>query len=95
MIQYQNIDDFLFKKKIYIANSHLPTKILGFLLYNLLLLYIVVSMKSDKFWKQMKVLRKIDGKTKIDRIRSKPIRESCGIQPFDEWWKEEANGTNM
>ena len=24
-------------------------------------------------------------KTKIDRIRSQQIRESCGIQPIDEW----------
>ena len=33
----------------------------------------------------MKVLRKIVGKTKIDRIRSQEIRESCGIQPINEW----------
>ena len=33
----------------------------------------------------MKVLRKIIGKTKIDRIRSEQIRESCCIQPIDEW----------
>ena len=33
---------------------------------------------------EMKVLRKIFGKTKIDRIRSQQIRESCGIQPIDE-----------
>jgi len=31
------------------------------------------------------VLRKIVGKTKIDRIRSQQIRESCGIQPIKEW----------
>ena len=30
---------------------------------------------------RMKVLRKIVGKTKIDRIRSQQIRESCNIQP--------------
>ena len=33
----------------------------------------------------MKVLRKIVGKTEIDRIRSQQIRESCGIQPINEW----------
>ena len=32
----------------------------------------------------MKVLRKID-KTKIDRIRSQQIRESCGVQPINKW----------
>ena len=34
---------------------------------------------------EMRILRKIVGKTKIDRIRSKKIRESWGIQPNDEW----------
>ena len=34
---------------------------------------------------EMKVLRKIVGKTKIDRIRSQQIRETCGIQPINEW----------
>ena len=33
----------------------------------------------------MEVVRKIVGKTKIDRIRSQQIRESCGIQPINEW----------
>ena len=33
----------------------------------------------------MKVLRKLAGKTRIDRIRSQQIRESCGIQPINEW----------
>jgi hypothetical protein len=33
----------------------------------------------------MKPLRKIVGKTKIDRIRSKQIRESCGFQTINEW----------
>ena len=33
----------------------------------------------------MKVLRKIVAKTKIDKIKSQRIRESCGIQPFNEW----------
>ena len=33
----------------------------------------------------MKVLRKIVGKTKINRIRTQQIRESCGIQPINEW----------
>ena len=32
----------------------------------------------------MKVLRKIAGKTKIDRIRSQQIWESCGIQTINE-----------
>ena len=43
----------------------------------------------------MKVIRKIVGKTKIDRIRSQQIRESCGIQPINDGWKEEENGTYM
>ena len=34
---------------------------------------------------EMKVLRKIIGKTKIDRIRSQQIRESFGIQRINEW----------
>ena len=34
---------------------------------------------------EMRVLRKIVGKTKIDRIRRQQIRESCGIQPVSEW----------
>ena len=33
---------------------------------------------------EMKVLRKIVGKTKIDRIRSQQITESCGIQQINE-----------
>ena len=33
---------------------------------------------------EMKVLRKIVDKTKIDRIRSEQIRESCIIQPINE-----------
>ena len=32
----------------------------------------------------VKILRKIVGKTKIDRIGSQQIRESCGIQPINE-----------
>ena len=32
---------------------------------------------------EMKVLRNIVGKTKIDRIRSQQIRESCGIKPIN------------
>ena len=34
---------------------------------------------------EMKVLRKIVEKTKINRIRSQQIRESCDIQPINEW----------
>ena len=34
---------------------------------------------------EMKVLRKKVGKTKIDRIRSQQIRESCGMQLNNEW----------
>ena len=33
----------------------------------------------------MKVLRKIVGKTQIDKIRSKQIREPCGIETIIEW----------
>ena len=34
---------------------------------------------------EIKVIRKIVGKTKIDRIRSHKTRESCCIQPINEW----------
>ena len=33
---------------------------------------------------EMKVLRKIDGIRKLDRIRSQQIRESYGIQSINE-----------
>ena len=33
----------------------------------------------------MTVLRKIVGKTRIGRIRSQKIRESCGIKSINEW----------
>ena len=33
----------------------------------------------------MKVLRKTVSLTKTGRIRSQQIRESCGIQPINEW----------
>ena len=36
---------------------------------------------------ELKVLRKIVGKAKIDRIKSKKIRESYGIKPINEWVK--------
>ena len=35
----------------------------------------------------MKVLTKIVGKTKIDRIRRQQKRESCGMQTINEWVK--------
>jgi len=35
--------------------------------------------------KNMKALRKLAVKTRIDRIRSQQIRESCVIQPTNEW----------
>ena len=34
---------------------------------------------------ETKVLRKILWKTKIDRMRSRQNRESCGIQPINGW----------
>ena len=34
---------------------------------------------------EMKLLRKVVDRTKIDRIRSQQIRESCGIQLINEW----------
>ena len=33
---------------------------------------------------EMQVLRKLIGKTKIDRIRGQQIRECCVIQPVNE-----------
>ena len=42
-----------------------------------------------------KVLWKIVGKTKVNRINSQQIRESCGIQSVNEWKEEEEDGTNM
>jgi hypothetical protein len=33
----------------------------------------------------MKVLRKIVDKTEINTIKSQQIRESCCIQPINEW----------
>ena len=44
---------------------------------------------------EMKVLRKIFGKTKIDIIGSQQMRESRGIQSVSEWLGEEDNGRNM
>ena len=44
---------------------------------------------------EMKVLRKVVCKTKVDRIRSQKIRESCGIRHLMSGWKEEGSGTNM
>ena len=38
---------------------------------------------------EMKVLRKIVGKTKIYRRRSQKIRESCGVQSINEWVRGE------
>ena len=34
---------------------------------------------------EIKLLRKIVGKTKIGTIRSQKIRESCGIQSINKW----------
>ena len=54
----------------------------------------VLSTVNKKAWlnrpwpaevNEMKILRKMVGKTKIDRIRSQQIRESCGIQAINEW----------
>ena len=36
---------------------------------------------------EMKILREIVGKTKINGIRSQQIRVSRGIQPLNEWMK--------
>ena len=34
---------------------------------------------------EAKVIKKIFGETKIDRIGSQQIREFCGIQPTNQW----------
>ena len=34
---------------------------------------------------ETKVLRKMIGKTKINRIKSQKIRKYCGFQPINEW----------
>ena len=47
------------------------------------IIYIKIRKKLEA--KEMKVIRKIVGKTKINRIRSQEIRESCGIEPINEW----------
>ena len=41
--------------------------------------------KKKEHVNEMKVLREIVGKTNIDRTRSQQIRESCDIQPINEW----------
>ena len=41
---------------------------------------------------EITLLRKIVSKTKIDRIRSEQIRESCGIQPSNEWVEKRRRG---
>ena len=33
----------------------------------------------------MKVLRKIAGKTKVDRMRNQQTADSCSVQPINEW----------
>jgi hypothetical protein len=43
----------------------------------------------------MKMLRLIVGKTNTDRLSNQQIRESCGIQPINEWKEKEENGTSM
>ena len=42
-------------------------------------------IQTDVGSKWEKSIKKIVGKTKIDTIRSEQIRESCGIQPINEW----------
>ena len=41
---------------------------------------------------EMKIVRKIVGKTKIERMKSQKIRESCGIQSINEWGKKKTVG---
>ena len=45
------------------------------------------AIHSIEFCKanKIKVLRKVVGKTIIDTIRSQQIRESCCIQPINDW----------
>ena len=46
---------------------------------------------------EMKLVGKVVGNTKMDRIRSKQTRESSGIQPNKEWVeiKKKENGIKM
>ena len=45
---------------------------------------------------ELKVLRKIVGKTKIDRIRNQQIEKpAVSNQLMSGWTKEEENGTSM
>jgi hypothetical protein len=48
---------------------------------------------------EMKVLRKLVGKTKINGMKSQQIRESCGIQPINAWvegrWEWDQHVTRM
>ena len=43
---------------------------------------------------EMIVIRRVVGKTKIDKIRSQQIRECCGIEIMSGLIGEEWNGTN-
>jgi hypothetical protein len=42
----------------------------------------------------MRFLRKIEGKTRRDRIRNKSIRETVGVQPIQEY-VERSNSDGM
>ena len=55
----------------------------GFIKPSVILYYLKARQMLEA--NEMKVVRKILGKTKVDRIRSQQIRESCGIQPINEW----------
>ena len=47
--------------------------------------YHIIIIKHIAQLCEITLFRKIVGKTKIDRIRSQQIRESCGLRPINQW----------
>ena len=45
----------------------------------------VETQKKKQTYVGSKSIKNIVGKTKIEKMRIQQIRESCGIQPINEW----------